>query len=99
MWKSSVAALGMLFALTSFTAAATLTNEDEETHSVQVTVGEGDAAVEVFELGEGESKTNFCDAGCEILLDSDEEAYLEGDMTVAIQDGEFVMSAEDEIAD
>lgn len=99
MLKNSVAALGVLVSLTSFTAAFTLINEDDETHSVQVTIGEGDAKVEVFELGIGETKTDLCDIGCEMLLDSGDGVYVEGDMTVIIRDGEFFRRAEDEITD
>lgn len=97
MWKSSIAAAAVVTLLMVPAAAFTLTNDDEETYSVELILGEGDALVETFDLMGGETASDVCMTGCTIRLSSGAESYFEGDMSVVIRGGDFEIDSEDVI--
>ncbi len=93
MKSGFVAAILAALVLSAGSAKAlTLSNNDDITYAVDVIVGEGAAGQENYSLAEGQSLESICPDGCTIRLDNGVEGEFSGTESVAIIDGEFVIS-------
>ncbi len=90
--KSLTLALVASFFLTVPVQALNLINDDAETYSVEIAIGEGDASIEKYELEQGSSLQETCMEGCTITLSNGTSQAFVGDENVSIKDGEFVIA-------
>jgi len=85
-------ALAASFFLTVPVQALNLVNDDAETYSVEVAIGEGDTNMEKYELEQGQSLQEVCMEGCTVTLSNGANQAFVGDENVSIKDGEFVIA-------
>jgi len=90
--KHLVVACALITAVATPASALTLTNNDDKTYEVTVTVGEGDASVTRHSLAKGQTLQDICNEGCTVRLDNDVEWEFEGNESVTITDGEFAIN-------
>ena len=90
--KTTAIAAAIFGLLATPASALSLINDDQETYTVQVMIGEGDATNETFELPYDQIKEDFCNEGCTIRLSNGATKHFAGDEIVLIQDGNFVVT-------
>lgn len=91
-WKTLAATVGTMAMLMGSANALTVTNEDEVDYTFDVILGEGSAETETIELPAGLSVSDFCEQGCTIKLPNGSEQSFEGDESVSIKDGVFMIA-------
>lgn len=91
--KTTAITAAALFGLLSAPASAlTLINDDQDTYTIHVMIGEGDATNEKFELPYDHMMEDFCNEGCTIRLSNGASKHFVGDEVVLIQNGNFVVT-------
>ena len=90
--KSTLAALAALAIVAGPAQALTMTNNDAVDYEVIVIEGQGDGVTSQFDLEAGGSQFEFCENGCTIQLSNGTEATFNGDESVLIEDGQFVIA-------
>ena len=91
-FKSVLCAAAFCGLLAAPASAITLVNEDQQTYTVDVFVGEGDSTNEQFELEYDYAADEFCTEGCKIRLDNGEEMHFSGHELVSIRNGKFAIA-------
>ncbi len=91
MYTSILAAVAAVTLLTGAAQAFTLTNEDDKTYDVDITVGQGSGSGDItVELVPGEMVEGICNEGCTVTLENGVELAFTGSETVTIKNGTFV---------
>ena len=83
----AVLLIGVMMAASAAQAAVTITNRDDQDHTV--TIIEGEKRTEHV-LKPSQKQTGDCDKGCNLRLDNDDEDdpyLLKPDVAVSIEDG------------
>lgn len=83
----AVVLIGFMVSLTAAEAAVTITNRDEQDHTV--TIIEGEKRTEHV-LKPSQALTGVCEKGCNLRIDDDDEDdpyQLKPDVAVSIEDG------------
>ena len=86
-----------LFVLTTSLAFATqaqalsLLNDDNDTYTVEISSGQGDASKESYNLPFDHIIEDVCIGGCIIRLSNGSQMEFMGDELVTIKDGAFVI--------
>lgn len=91
-WKVIAATFGALAMMAGSAHALTLTNNDEVEYGLEVVIGEGDGGVQSYQLPAGQSLSDICDNGCTIKLGNGTEQAFEGNESVTIEDGGFMVA-------
>lgn len=91
-FRSIQSAMAACALLASPAVAIILINDDQQTHTIEVAIGEAESAYDRFELDYDHAADEFCTEGCKIRLGNSEEMSLSDHEVVAIRDGNFVIA-------
>lgn len=90
-WKALVLSIGATAMVAGSADAITITNEDDVEHTLEVIVGEGIIVSETHQLEAGGTLADFCNTGCTIKLKNGAEQKFDGEESVTIKGGEFIL--------
>jgi predicted porin len=85
--KSAMAAFCVAMVAAGAANALTLTNRDSESMDVTVATSEGSSTMTLESGASGEA---MCEGGCTVSLPDGTSEELEGDESIAIENGAFV---------
>lgn len=82
-WPLSLAAMLLTFGLIVPAHGFLLINDDKDTYTLELLIGENDPALETFTLNEGDVVEYECEEGCTIQLENGEtKTLMDADGTV-----------------
>jgi hypothetical protein len=90
-WPLSLAAMLLTFGLIVPAHGFLLINDDKDTYTLELLIGEDEPALETFTLNEGEAVEYECDGGCTIQLENGVSKMLMESDTLVIFEGEITI--------